>query len=253
MSSTNTKAETARRNGALSHGPVTPEGKAKSSRNATKHGIYSKIIVTTAEDEEIFAETLDEYRTEYEPVGPVERDLVDDIVGARWRLLRLQIWETAALDHEMDNIEPGLRAAIAPGYTLDNGTLGAVVFENLTGGRTTALSQVSRFQARLERTIHRSMLALERIQDRRAKREKNGDDRGPVGPQPTPIRPPQATTTIEPEPQSAPATRTEPTPIRPPQPRQPGKIIVFAKTNQQKPAPSVIRFTKPDRPRAMAA
>src|SRR5258708_1610842 len=41
---TELKSETARANGAKSHGPITTEGKEKSSKNALKHGMTSRNI-----------------------------------------------------------------------------------------------------------------------------------------------------------------------------------------------------------------
>ena len=47
---TDKQREAARRNGAKSKGPVTAAGKARSSRNNFKHGIYSKTADLTFEE-----------------------------------------------------------------------------------------------------------------------------------------------------------------------------------------------------------
>jgi len=97
------RAEAARINGAKSRGPVTPEGKAISARNATTHGMYTGIIVLTSQQESLFVDHRDRHYAECQPATNMECDLVDDIVFARWRILRAQIFETAALDREMDH------------------------------------------------------------------------------------------------------------------------------------------------------
>ena len=54
------KSETARANGAKSHGPTTAEGKEKSSRNAIKHGLTAGTgnILLDSEDPDEFEEIL---------------------------------------------------------------------------------------------------------------------------------------------------------------------------------------------------
>ena len=61
------KTQTARANGAKSKGPVTPEGRAKSSLNATRHGLSSKITVMPAESPEEFKALLDAHITAAPP------------------------------------------------------------------------------------------------------------------------------------------------------------------------------------------
>src|SRR5689334_2304125 len=61
------KAAAARANGALSHGPVTPEGKARSSQNALQHGLFSTAVVLQFEDPEEFRALLNDYCDYYQP------------------------------------------------------------------------------------------------------------------------------------------------------------------------------------------
>ena len=52
------RAESSKANGALSKGPVTPEGKRNSSQNAIIHGLLADCIVLPGESEECFEEVV---------------------------------------------------------------------------------------------------------------------------------------------------------------------------------------------------
>lgn len=75
-----------RRNARKSTGPKTSEGKARASRNATKHGLLSEDILLSSEDVEELSELL---RDELQPVGELENHLVERISAARCKLHRL--------------------------------------------------------------------------------------------------------------------------------------------------------------------
>src|SRR5260370_5475194 len=96
-----TKGQASRANGAQSRGPVTPEGRAASSRNSLRHGLTSKSIVLPDESLEDYQFLLDSYLDQFAPEGGVEMELVQAMAAARWRLRRICTIETIVLDNEM--------------------------------------------------------------------------------------------------------------------------------------------------------
>ena len=95
--------EASRRNGAMSKGPTTPEGKAIASRNHTIHGLCAdnKAVVIEGEDPEAWDELLQETIRDFNPINGTELDLVTEIAVARWRIRRCWTMETAAADKEI--------------------------------------------------------------------------------------------------------------------------------------------------------
>ena len=96
-----TKTETARANGAKSHGPVTPEGRAASSRNSLRHGLSAKSVVLPGESAKDFESLRQSYIDQFQPSSGVQMDLVEAMAVARWRLRRLYAIETNLFDTEL--------------------------------------------------------------------------------------------------------------------------------------------------------
>jgi hypothetical protein len=83
------RAEASRRNGAKSRGPRTPEGKARSARNALKHGMRAqKYVVLAEEDADEFAGLEAAMVEELAPVGVLQAVLARRVAVAAWRLAR---------------------------------------------------------------------------------------------------------------------------------------------------------------------
>jgi len=83
------KSETSRINGAKSHGPKTPEGKAASSRNSLKHGFTaSNTFILQCESIHEYHDMLAEHITIHQPGTPPEKELVEQMAIARWRIHR---------------------------------------------------------------------------------------------------------------------------------------------------------------------
>src|ERR1700682_370950 len=96
------KSETARTNGAKSHGPKTPEGKEASSRNAIKHGMTARnTYILECESADEFQEFLAEHIAIHQPATPPENELVEQMASARWRIRRFVNAETVLLDCEI--------------------------------------------------------------------------------------------------------------------------------------------------------
>ena len=81
-----------RANAQLSTGPVTAEGKAASSMNATKHGLTSMKPYLPAE-EQSYLDFADAKMRSYNPQSPTEHELVATIIDVEWRLKRIPALE----------------------------------------------------------------------------------------------------------------------------------------------------------------
>ena len=157
------KRKQARQNGALAAGTKSPEGIKQSSMNALAHGLTSKSLVLTNESKPAYDRLRLEYVNRFQPQDGVEMDLVDDMVGARWRLRRIAIMQTAALDLQMDRDE----AEIKKGFKqIDQPTLLVIAFGKLAD-EGHSLQLLMRYETTYSRMYDRAMKALHHLQTER--------------------------------------------------------------------------------------
>ncbi len=76
-------------NAQLSTGPVSPEGKATSSRNALKTGLTGHTVLLPGDDAELYEAKLLHCVEAYNPVGEKETALVQALADTEWRIARI--------------------------------------------------------------------------------------------------------------------------------------------------------------------
>ena len=169
-----------RANAKKSTGPNTPEGKARSSKNALKHGLLARDAVLPGEDPADFDRQLTALEDWALPRNPLEHEICRQIVDAQWRMQRLSRIETAIITADINYVLRRDRAkgaaAPEPGREGDNKLLGRAM---LSG--TQSLVQLSRYDAHLTRRFYRSVKLLTEIRrDQRKAREalNKSDDAG---------------------------------------------------------------------------
>jgi hypothetical protein len=148
---TESQIEASRINGAKSRGPVTEEGKAASSRNATRHGLLSQTIVIEGESSERFLEHMADFIDQFNPQDSVELGLVEQMAACRWRQLSAWGLETAGISDAIRELtekspellekEPAVRAFRAIGEM------------NTQGNQ---LNTLMRYDARFDRQFYRA-------------------------------------------------------------------------------------------------
>ena len=97
-----------RQNAQRSTGPTSPDGKAASSKNATRHGLSGAFALLPNEAQDDFDQLAARIRGEFQPEGDKETFLVGQMIQARWRLLRVERFEAAAFEQILT--EPGATA-----------------------------------------------------------------------------------------------------------------------------------------------
>src|SRR5215472_10323260 len=189
----------ARANGAKSQGPVTPEGKAKSALNAVTHGLTASAIVLTTESKEKYAALLAAYLEKCDPDGPIENDLVEEIVAAKWQQRRVAAMIAALIDVSMDQMDKEISEEFE---TIDNTVRTVLAFKNQAKESAT-LALLNRYAARHAREYHRALRHLREIQ---AERRDPPNERSQN--EPKHDLTPEPSTTSEPE-VTAPGLATE--------------------------------------------
>jgi len=109
MSEISQKQLEANRTNAKLGGVKTPEGKAVSSQNAIKHGLYAKaLIINTGlikESEEEFNTLLDDFNEALHPENKLQEELVYIIAVCAWKHRRAIIAESGEIRKLNDNLK----------------------------------------------------------------------------------------------------------------------------------------------------
>ena len=112
-----------------STGPRTAEGKARSSLNATRHGLTGQVHVTTPEEAAAHEKHCKEFFDDWKPEGATEKHLVQTIADKQWlvhqgaALLRsIQAVGQSELEDAIDTDHPEVHTALTAGLVaIDKG------------------------------------------------------------------------------------------------------------------------------------
>src|SRR3984893_3565269 len=158
------KSETSRANGAKSHGPTTAAGKEASSRNSLKHGMTARnTYILECESAAEFQEFWAEHIAIHQPVTPPEKQLVEQMAIARWRIRRFVNAETVLIDCEMVRN----RAKVEKEFATTGCAVHVAMAIRSLADESRCLSLMSRYEARHQRCHDKAYAALRELQKSR--------------------------------------------------------------------------------------
>jgi hypothetical protein len=193
---TQSQIDANRINAQKSTGPKTPEGKAKSRRNALQHGLTAKSCMLADEDPDDLLDLTEEIREKFNPQDTDEDFLIERMAKARIRYNRIMPIEASIFNLRLvvDKAPPPLMEA--QGETCQRAW---AYMRDANGGN--ALSKLSRYETTLLREYDRSRAELEKMQKIRVAK-------------PIPV-PPTDELRKEPDPPITPIKSPEPAVIKP--------------------------------------
>jgi hypothetical protein len=163
MSTSEKQIEANRRNAQQSTGPRTSAGKAASRRNALKHGILARAVLTEAEESgegtRPFDQLMIDLTDQYGPQGPLEALLVQQIAACYWRLARILradamdfMWVYRKQQEPPRVLEVFGEEIVRPAPTLPN---------------EKEMESIMRYERTVENELYRALTHLERLQKER--------------------------------------------------------------------------------------
>jgi hypothetical protein len=156
------------RNAQYSSGPKTDEGKRVSRMNALKHGMRSDLVVLPYEDEVEYQELRAQLIDGYAPANNQELMLVDQIAASYWRTMRARAYEREMLDGQVRTRK--IDAGVPPTINCAKDDLATTVV--LVKEKPQKFETYFRYDASIERAYYRGIAALEKLQSRRTRQER---------------------------------------------------------------------------------
>jgi len=145
------KIEANRNNAQKSTGP---EDTSTTRLNALKHGLLSKEVCFSGEDQQEFENFRVEFLEDLMPQGELEAILADRVITSAWRLKR-------AIKFEKSRIELTYKS-LRSRWDEDNAWTG--IFLN---GNDQKLLNLTRYETTIEKQFYRALHELQRIQAKR--------------------------------------------------------------------------------------
>jgi hypothetical protein len=131
-------------NAQASTGPRTEEGKARSSKNATKHGLTSRDLVIREDERKEFESLQSDLLAELTPEGTLETLTFNQILRASWDMMRFRRLESWLMANDIDPV--------------------------LDDASAKTLDRLNRYATRAERSYYRAIHELRTLQTNRTLR-----------------------------------------------------------------------------------
>ena len=142
-----------------STGPRTAEGKARSSRNALKHGLTAAELVIQPGEESQFDALRSDLQDNLRPQGGLEEVLFNQIVHAAWTLRRTRLLEVQLQEESEDHDDP-----------------------IMDGCMISRMERLGRYAARAERSMYRAIRELRLLQTSRCLLQNAPTETGETAP-----------------------------------------------------------------------
>jgi hypothetical protein len=147
----------------------TPQGRARSSMNALRHGLTARVVVLPSEDMDAYHTFSKEIVDSLDAQTPVERQFAQTVADNQWRINRIRSIEDGMLG--MGHFEPA-GDFDCPTPEIHSAMTAARAFRD----DSKSFVNLSIYEQRLHRSMKESLRQLRELQTERREREKTEMD-----------------------------------------------------------------------------
>lgn len=138
-----------------STGPISTAGKARASRNATKHGLLAKDLIITGERRQDYNQLINGLIESHQPANLAEQLLVEKMAVTLWKQRRLVKVETASINDNMNSQSELIKKGLFKKHSIDSFAF------------ATNTERLLRYSALLDNHYYKALNTLIQLQERR--------------------------------------------------------------------------------------